>query len=332
MGKRERTIAWCDPYAMAADRLKMDGLSFFRGIASGDLPPAPLYPFINLSILEVDEGRCLLSCEPTDQLYNPLSWLHGGVPASLADTAMGISIQSTLAPGLTVATIGLHIDYLRSATEATGTLLCEGRCIRAGRRVAVAVSEIKDAAGELYYRAHATFMVMPARAREPGPAPERRERTFSWPDPEIVPAAQREHSGMELLRMMVAGELPRAPIGETLDFDMTEIEPGRAVFECRPQEFHYNPMGGMHGGVPATLLDSATGVAVHSTVDPGLGFTTIFLRVEFFKGITVETGPLRCEGRLVKDGARIAIADGELTDAAGTVYARGSSTCMKLGA
>jgi uncharacterized protein (TIGR00369 family) len=109
-----------------------------------------------------------------------------------------------------------------------------------------------------------------------------------------------------------------------------EIEEGRAVFACEPAEYHYNPLGVVHGGLAATLLDSAMGCAVHSTLPVGVSYTTIEIKVNYLRALTSETGAVRAEGRVIKVGGRVAIAEGRVVDEAGNLYAHGTTTCLIL--
>lgn len=109
---------------------------------------------------------------------------------------------------------------------------------------------------------------------------------------------------LDFLREMQAGRLPRAPIGDTVDFTLDEVEPGRAVFSLTPGEEHYNPIGSVHGGIFATLLDSAAGCAVQSTLPQGTAYTSLDLTVKFLRPITVDTGPVRAIGTVVNRGAK----------------------------
>ncbi len=142
-----------------------------------------------------------------------------------------------------------------------------------------------------------------------------RTRTISWEDPGALAEAGRALSGLEYLRKIVAGELPRPPISALLDFGLAELEEGRAVFTAEPAEFHYNPIGLVHGGLAATLLDSAMGCAVHSTLPAGAGYTTLEIKVNYVRALTAETGPVRCEARAIHVGGRTATAEGRVVDA-----------------
>jgi uncharacterized protein (TIGR00369 family) len=136
-------------------------------------------------------------------------------------------------------------------------------------------------------------------------------------------------TGLEVLRAIAAGELPGAPIAELLGFAPVEAEEGRVVFAATPGPQHYNPIGSVHGGLAATLLDSAMGCAVHSTLPAGVGYTTLELKVNFVRPITSETGRIVCEGTIVHRGGRVATAEGRVfAEADGSLLAHGTTTCL----
>ncbi len=135
-------------------------------------------------------------------------------------------------------------------------------------------------------------------------------------------------SGLELLQAMLRGELPFSHIGETMDFMLIEVTHGRAVFQGLPQQKHLNPMGTVHGGWYATLLDSALGCAVHTTMPPGRGYTTAELSVNLVRGAVPGREPLRAIGQVIHSGRQLATAEGRLVDAAGKVYAHATTTCL----
>jgi uncharacterized protein (TIGR00369 family) len=157
---------------------------------------------------------------------------------------------------------------------------------------------------------------------------DRRERCHRWEDPAISGAAARTLAGLDFFRAIADGALPPPPIAGTLGFSVVAIEPGRAVFEFTPAEFHYNPIGSVHGGVCATMCDSACGCAVHSMLPAGDYYTSQDLTVKFLRGVTAATGPLRCEGTVVHLGSRTALAQASLTDGAGKLFAFATSSCL----
>src|SRR5262245_22924816 len=127
-------------------------------------------------------------------------------------------------------------------------------------------------------------------------------------------------TGIQILEAIFAGDLPRPPIGDTLDFVPIHIESGLAVFQGRPQLKHYNPMGTVHGGWFATLLDSAMGCAVHSTLPAGKAYTTLELKLNMVRALTDAVPLVRAEGRLVHAGRQVATAEGRLVGSDGTLY------------
>jgi uncharacterized protein (TIGR00369 family) len=150
------------------------------------------------------------------------------------------------------------------------------------------------------------------------------EKTYGVASPEVLKA----HDGLSFLKAIVAGTLPQPPIGELLGFHLTEADQGRAVFEGLPEFRHYNPIGTVHGGFAATLLDSALGCAIFSTLNKGDGWTTLELKLNLVRSLTKDTGPVRAEGRILHRGRTVATAEGDLKDAAGKLYAHATTTCM----
>lgn len=157
----------------------------------------------------------------------------------------------------------------------------------------------------------------------------KRTRTVSWQDPLEVPKAAAGRSGLELLRDLFSGKLPPPPISATMGFHGVEVEEGRAVFEGEPGEHVYNPIGSVHGGFAMALLDSAMGCAIHSTLQAGDRYTTLEVKTNFVRPITIETGLVRCEAAVVHRGGTIATAEGKVVAAAtGKLLAHGSTTCL----
>ena len=155
-----------------------------------------------------------------------------------------------------------------------------------------------------------------------------RTRTYQWEDPAILAETAGRMAGIDFLRELHAGRLPGPPINYTLDFTLDEVEPGRAVFSLTPGEEHYNPIGSMHGGVFATLLDSAAGCAVQSTLPQGMAYTSLDLTVKFLRPVTVDTGRVRAVGTVVSGGRRTALAQAQLVDAADRLLAHATSSCL----
>ena len=154
--------------------------------------------------------------------------------------------------------------------------------------------------------------------------------TISWEDPRPLAEAGRVLSGAEFLQRIVSGKLPPPPLAALMNFELIELGEGHAVFAAEPAEYHYNPIGVVHGGLAATMLDSAMGCAVHSMLPVGTGYTTLELKVNFIRAITGETGRVRAEGKLIHLGNRTATAEGRVVDEAGRLYAHATTTCLIL--
>lgn len=339
MPDQTRSHSWTDPYDLMLARRGTSGLDFFGRMAAGDLPQVPMYDTVGIRLEEVSDGRSVFSFTPAEYLYNPLGTIHGGLPAILIDSATGVAVQSQIEPGVTTATIRLSIDFIRPMQAETGPLSCVAEVVKPGRQTAIADARLVGPDGKMYARGAATFMMTPVDPDRPPPAREtdaaaERSRTYSWTPPAGLAAAARTRSGPEYLDEIASGTLPPPTIGQTLDFVLESAEKsgedGAVIFACTPREFHYNPMGSVHGGLAATLIDSATGVAVQSDLETGWGFTTVNLTVDYFRAITLGAGRLRCPARVAKPGRRFAVADAELVDEAGRVYARGSAGCLKF--
>jgi len=145
----------------------------------------------------------------------------------------------------------------------------------------------------------------------------------------VTPLDQVKHlSGLEFIQGMLEGRFPRAPIMAALKFELVEVEHGRAVFEGVPEFAFYNPIGSVHGGYAATLLDSCMGCAVHTTLAAGQAYTTLEFKINFVRGMTDKTGRVRAEGRVIHPGKRAATAEGNLYDARGKLLAHATTTCL----
>ncbi|WP_328552758.1 MULTISPECIES: PaaI family thioesterase [unclassified Streptomyces] len=155
-----------------------------------------------------------------------------------------------------------------------------------------------------------------------------RSRTYDWEDPAVSAAAVARYSGLDFLREMRAGRLPAPPVSATVGMTLEEVEHGRVVFSLVPGEEHYNPIGSVHGGVYATLLDSAAGCAVQSVLPRGTGYTSLDLNVKFLRPITMDTGKVRAVGTVLSSGRRTALAQAELFDDADRLLAHTTSSCL----
>jgi len=145
----------------------------------------------------------------------------------------------------------------------------------------------------------------------------------------VVPVAElRSYDGLSFLKALIAGALPRPPITETLGFELVEAERGRVAFNGEPQFRHYNPIGMVHAGFAAALLDSAVASAVHSTLAKGETYTTLELKLNLVHALTSRIGTVRAEGRVIHRGHTVATAEGDLRDKEGRLYAHATTTCL----
>jgi uncharacterized protein (TIGR00369 family) len=159
-----------------------------------------------------------------------------------------------------------------------------------------------------------------------------RSRTLEWSDPLATAAAGAEMAGIDYMRALAASELPPAPIAVVMRMGPIEIEEGRVVFAGEPGEEHYNPIGIVHGGYAATILDSVLGCAVHTTLPVGVGYTSLGLEVKYLRPISRDTGRVLCEGVVVHRGRKQATAEARLTaEDSGKLLATGTSTLMIFG-
>lgn len=159
-----------------------------------------------------------------------------------------------------------------------------------------------------------------------------RTRILTWQDPLAVAAAGARMNGIDYMRALADGELPPPPIAVLMNMQPVDLEPGRAVFEGRPGEEHYNPIGVVHGGYASTILDSALGCAVHTTLELGEAYTTLTLEVKLVRPITAATEQVRAEADVLYRGRRQATAQAKLVDpATGKLLAHATSTCMIIG-
>ncbi|GAA0921807.1 PaaI family thioesterase [Pseudonocardia zijingensis] len=157
-----------------------------------------------------------------------------------------------------------------------------------------------------------------------------RTRTVTWDDPEKTAALARERTGLEFIQALADGTVPSPPIAQLIGTRLESVEAGKVVFVLEPAEFHYNPIGSVHGGIYATLLDSAAGCAVHSMLPAGTGYTSSDLSVRFLRPIRVTTGTVTCTGTVTHLGRRTALADARLEDGAGRLLATATSSCLLI--
>jgi uncharacterized protein (TIGR00369 family) len=155
----------------------------------------------------------------------------------------------------------------------------------------------------------------------------KRERLVRWDDPSVSVAAIKALSGIEAMRAMIEGKIAPPPIARLMNFVPVLVEEGRIVFEGEPGEEHYNPIGLVHGGFALTLMDSALGCAIHTMLPAGTGYATTDVQVRMLRGISKDTGRVRCEGKVQHIGRTIGVAEATLVDKNGKLLATGTTAC-----
>lgn len=159
--QRTRTVTWHDPVESARSVGAMDGIDFLQAIAGSRIPPPPFAVLLGLQAEDFSPGVAVFTVEPAEYHYNPIGTVHGGLAATLCDSAMGCAVQTTLPAGTAYTTLELKVNFVRPITRETGRLRCEGRVIHMGRRTATAEAKVSDADGKLYAHATSTLLVQP---------------------------------------------------------------------------------------------------------------------------------------------------------------------------
>lgn len=152
--------------------------------------------------------------------------------------------------------------------------------------------------------------------------------TFSWTDPRVALPELARLSGLDYLNGITSGDIPPPPMMSLMNSTPKSVEFGTVVFECRPIEGHFNPLGTVHGGLACTLLDTVVGCAAHSTLPAGTGYTSIDISVSYLRPIQPTNSPLTATGRVVKSGGRVIFAEGEIVGADGKILARATSSLL----
>ena len=169
--------------------------------------------------------------------------------------------------------------------------------------------------------------VVASPAGESLPSPPRR-REVTWEDPLVSAALARDLSGLDYLLGIVEGRIPPPPIAALLGMGIAEVKPGQVTFGLDVGEHLYNPIGSVHGGVFCTLLDSAMGCAVHTSLDRGQAYTTLELKVNIVKALTLNTPRVAATGQVISGGRRVVTASGQITGPDGALYAHATTTCL----
>jgi uncharacterized protein (TIGR00369 family) len=157
---RSKTVTWYDPAITAGGAAGLSGLEFMRAVAAGEVPPPPIAQLLNMRLREVDHGLAVFECEPDESVYNPIGVVHGGLVCTLADSAAGCAVHTTLAPSVAYTSVDITVNYLRPVTLNSGTLTVTGKVVRSGRRMALATVEVHDSANRLVATASSNCLIM----------------------------------------------------------------------------------------------------------------------------------------------------------------------------
>ncbi|MCW5771233.1 MAG: PaaI family thioesterase [Rhodospirillaceae bacterium] len=325
---RRHTVRWADPAPMAVLRRARTGFDYFHPVATGALPQPPIYDLLGFRLVDLEPGRPRFEGDLGEHLLNPFGSVHGGYTATLLDSASGVALQSMLPLGKGTATIRLEIAFLRAILPAMKRVTAVSRLVHVGSRVAWSEGEVLGPDGALLARGRGCFAIFPT---EPGPdaapqPPVYSSREIAWNDPAHLRRAAIDLNGIDFIKAQAEGRIPLAPFHETAAYKPVDAGPGWTSYRCQPEPFHYNPMGSVHGGLPAILIDTAGGAAIQTAQPKGRGAAAVNLSIDYFRPITVDSGPLVTEGKLLRAGKRISLADAEVRDAKGEVCARGAVT------
>lgn len=156
----------------------------------------------------------------------------------------------------------------------------------------------------------------------------KRQRIINWEDPRIGAKQGSQMSGLDYLRAITAGEIAPPPIMYLTGIVFAEVSEGEVIMTMEPDESHYNPIGTVHGGIIATICDSAASCAVHTVLPLGMGYTTLELKTNYVRPVTIQTGMMRCVGTVIHSGRRVATSEARLMDMEGKLYAHAIATCM----
>ena len=160
--------------------------------------------------------------------------------------------------------------------------------------------------------------------------PPVRTRVINWQDPSLGVQIAQTTSGLEYLQGIASGQYPAPPITDLMNIELMTVDKGQVIFGVEPAEFHYNPMGAVHGGLAATLVDSAMTCAILSTAPRGIYYTTIELHINYIRPITLDTGYLKSIGQTIHVGRRVATAEARVIDKDNKLYAHATTTCMAI--
>jgi uncharacterized protein (TIGR00369 family) len=319
----------------------LSGLEQIRSWFRGVVPKPPIHYLTGMLPTEAGHGTATFTMPASGWLLSPPGYVQLGTVAILADGPLGSAVQSALPPLTAYATAELSMNYLRPVTDKSGTLICRGRLILAGRSLGLSEAIVEDGNGRLVAHATSRCVVFPPLGPPPPEPPELppvEEPAHGTPDPYLRPVAGSplsqevydRMSGLEIIRGQVAGELPAPPISHLTGLLPIEAEEGSSAFVLPATEWLCSPLGKVEGGAIALVADSAIAYAVQSTVPAQTSYAPLDLKVNFLRPVSPDGRDLLARGRIVHRGRSIAVASAEVTDADGKRVALATGTSMVL--
>ncbi len=334
MERKERTYQWRSMRPLQEAMQGASGLERLKEAVKAGGQVAPMSATIDYTLVDVGEGTSLFEGTPQEFHYNPIGTVHGGYFAILLDSAMGCAVNTTLAAGEGHTTLEYKVNLVRGLSVKTGPIKAEGWVVHRGRRMATAEARLVGSDGKIYAHGSTTCLIFPTQEDKEAKQSlfnqdeKIHERTYGYSFGEKSLQADLSVPGLEQFQTRLKEESFRPPIADTIGFDLAAVSEGKITFASTPAEYHYNPMGSVHGGYAGTLLDSAMGCAVHTKMPAGIGYTTLEFKTNMVRPLTKDTGPLRTEGWVVHCGRSMATAEGRIIDQNGKLYAHANTTCM----
>jgi uncharacterized protein (TIGR00369 family) len=335
---------WREPFRGGFPDPRIIGLSgieqirtYFRGV----VPRPPLHHLTGMLPTEAGHGTATFTMPASGWLLSPPGYVQLGTLAILADGPLGSAVQTALPPLTPYTTAELSMNYLRPVTAESGTLICRGRLILAGKSLGLSEAVVEDGTGRLVAHATSRCVVFPPLGPPPADPPELSpvgDPVHETPDPYLRPVAGAplpqevydQMSGLEIMRGHIAGDLPAPPISHLTGLLPVEADEGTSTFVLPATGWLCSPLGKVEGGFIALLADSATACAVQSTVPARTSYAPLDLKVNFLRPVEPDGRDLVARGRIVHRGRTIAVASTEVTDADGKRVALATGTSMVL--
>lgn len=328
--QRTHTYEWHAPIMSYDVFHEMSGKVYLQSILEGQHRVSPMAQTMGIQLSSIDDGYAVYTVEPQEYHYNPIGVVHGGLAATLFDTALSSAIITKLPVGSVSITAELHVHYLRALTNTTGKVRCEAHAIHVGRMVATAEGKlIGENDGKVYGHATTTCVIMPAPKGDVTLPENNATRTFDWENPMIGAGHAMSMLGIDYMTAIANREIPPPPIAKILGMSgIHAVEDGRVRFGTNIGAWQMNTSGVIHGGLVATLCDSALGCAVHTTIPQGLAYTTSELNVNFVRPVPPTLDKLYADATTLHSGKRIATAEAKVVDENDTLYAHATTTCL----